>query len=305
MQHLLPQVLIQDIVNGYREWWWDCFLHLLPQAALLVVAATKPPCNSSVSDYVDWGRELHRNFTVKSAYRICLSSVDKTMYVEWKVISKFRDDLRCSICGETLKDASHMFRKCVEARALWPRLIKKEKLNEFFHMELLIHVGQPCLATRLKVNTDGARNSNSGLATCRGVGHDSEGNWCFGFSRALGSCSPLEDELWGMFEGLVTAWSLGYTWIVIEVDCRDAYDMIVHGNPRQLGSSVLPSFMEMQQRHSKVHFRFVRREGNVPIDIMTHLAWQDSPNYHRYMDPPPSVRDALARYRKFPLVVMA
>ncbi|KAK8984602.1 hypothetical protein V6N11_047823 [Hibiscus sabdariffa] len=217
MQHLLPQVLIQDIVNGYREWWWDCFLHLLPQAALLVVAATKPPCNSSVSDYVDWGRELHRNFTVKSAYRICLSSVDKTM----------------------------------------------------------------------------------------GVGHDSEGNWCFGFSRALGSCSPLEDELWGMFEGLVTAWSLGYTWIVIEVDCRDAYDMIVHGNPRQLGSSVLPSFMEMQQRHSKVHFRFVRREGNVPIDIMTHLAWQDSPNYHRYMDPPPSVRDALARYRKFPLVVMA
>ncbi|KAK8492364.1 hypothetical protein V6N11_066174 [Hibiscus sabdariffa] len=60
----------------------------------------------------------------------------------------------------------------------------------------------------LKVNTDGARSIRSGLATCGGVGRDASGNWCFGFSRALGLCSTLEAELWGVYEGLARAWSL-------------------------------------------------------------------------------------------------
>ncbi|KAK8569035.1 hypothetical protein V6N12_007567 [Hibiscus sabdariffa] len=47
----------------------------------------------------------------------------------------------------------------------------------------------------IKVNTNGARNTTSGLASCGDLGRDFEGNWRFGFSRFLGSCSALEAEL--------------------------------------------------------------------------------------------------------------
>ncbi|KAK9038309.1 hypothetical protein V6N11_023188 [Hibiscus sabdariffa] len=66
--------------------------------------------------------------------------------------------------------------------------------------------------------------------------------------------------------------------VIVEVDCRDAYDMIIHGNPRQLGSSVLP-------------------------DVMARLACQGSLGYHRYLEPPAAVRDALLRDAARPAVV--
>ncbi|KAK8561420.1 hypothetical protein V6N12_048491 [Hibiscus sabdariffa] len=95
------------------------------------------------------------------------------------------DDPSCNISGAALEDVSHLFRGCVEAQALWPRLIK-DKLNEFLLMESKHHTG---------------------------------------------SCSVLETELWGMYKRLTTAWSLGYARVVVELDCQDVYDMIVHGNP--------------------------------------------------------------------------
>ncbi|KAK9041594.1 hypothetical protein V6N11_016688 [Hibiscus sabdariffa] len=145
----------------------------------------------------------------------------------------------------------------------------------------------------IKINTDGARSITSGLASCGGVGRDSSGTWCFGFSRDLGLCSVLEAELWGVYEGLTTAWSLGYPRVIVEMDCRDAYDMLVHGNPRHLGSSLLPGILELQQCCWEIQFRFTCREGNIPTDIMSRLVQIGTLAYHRYLDPPLTVRDAL------------
>ncbi|KAL4362445.1 hypothetical protein GQ457_04G027620 [Hibiscus cannabinus] len=361
--------------------------------------------NFLLSDSIGWGGEPRRNFSVKSAYRVCLGGGDEHLNADWNVISKFRGlprirvflwllyrgslltnservrrhltgDPSCSVCGATLEDVSHLFRHCLEARVIWPRLIRDDKLHEFLYMDfknwLLLNLRDPnyfpitgmdwdvlfgsilwilwcnrnvrifsvdtgdpggvlqrsqrlfeesmraCLPVRrgrlqapwpmggniswsapprhwIKINTDGARNNISGLASCGGVGRDDEGNWKFGFSRFLGLCSALEAELWGMFEGLTTAWSLGFTRVIVEVDCRDAYDMITHGNPRQLGSSVLPGLLELYHRRWEVQFRFVRWDGNVPADVMARLAWQGSLGYHRYLEPPSAVRDALLR----------
>ncbi|KAK8569142.1 hypothetical protein V6N12_007674 [Hibiscus sabdariffa] len=84
----------------------------------------------------------------------------------------------------------------------------------------------------MKVNTNGARNINSGV-----------------------------------YEGLATTWSLGYDRVVVKMDCRDAYDMVAH-------------------------------------DMMARLAWQGSPNYHRYMEPPSAVWDALTLDKEFLHAVM-
>ncbi|KAK8527668.1 hypothetical protein V6N12_054873 [Hibiscus sabdariffa] len=68
------------------------------------------------------------------------------------------------------------------------------------------------------------------MAACGGVGRDSELKWCFGFAKDIGSCSCLEVEFWGIYEGLATAWSLGYSHVILETDSREAYDTIVSRN---------------------------------------------------------------------------
>ncbi|KAL4304437.1 hypothetical protein GQ457_10G025090 [Hibiscus cannabinus] len=151
----------------------------------------------------------------------------------------------------------------------------------------------------IKVNTDGARSIRSGLATCGGIGRDSNGNWCFGFSRALGLCSALEAELWGVFEGLATAWSLGFPRVIVEMDCHDVYEMVALGNPKQLGSSLMAGILELQHRSWEIKFNFIKREGNVPADLMASLAWNGPPEYRRYMVPPPIMLEAIQFDRDF------
>ncbi|KAK8512124.1 hypothetical protein V6N12_031852 [Hibiscus sabdariffa] len=102
---------------------------------------------------------------------------------------------------------------------------------------------------------------DSGLTSCCGVSRDFEGNWCFGFSRDLGLCFVLEAELCGVYEGLATTWSLGYIRIVVEMNCRDAYDMVLY--------------------------------GNISVDIMARLALIGTLAYHRYLNPSSIVRDTL------------
>ncbi|KAK8537581.1 hypothetical protein V6N12_043738 [Hibiscus sabdariffa] len=81
------------------------------------------------------------------------------------------------------------------------------------------------------------------------------------------------------------------------MDCRDAYEMLAKGNPRQLGSSLLPGLLEMRQRSWDIQFHFIRMEGNQAVDMMARLAWRGILEYRRYMDPPPDIRDILISNR--------
>ncbi|KAK8516444.1 hypothetical protein V6N12_038687 [Hibiscus sabdariffa] len=77
-----------------------------------------------------------------------------------------------------------------------------------------------------KLNVGGSVGRATGLATCGGVVRNKEGTWLIGFSRKLGICSILEAELWGLYEGLLTAWSIGIRFLLIESDCLEAVNLI-------------------------------------------------------------------------------
>ncbi|KAK8541714.1 hypothetical protein V6N12_014341 [Hibiscus sabdariffa] len=67
-----------------------------------------------------------------------------------------------------------------------------------------------------KLNTDGAVCVDSGMASCGGVLCTDAGGWVIGFSKRLGICTVLEAELWGVFEGLLSAWSVGVPRLILE-----------------------------------------------------------------------------------------
>ncbi|KAK8990236.1 hypothetical protein V6N11_008942 [Hibiscus sabdariffa] len=50
-----------------------------------------------------------------------------------------------------------------------------------------------------KLNTDGSRRKIDGQASCGGVVRDSNGAWCFEFSKFIGSCFIIDVELWGVY----------------------------------------------------------------------------------------------------------
>ncbi|KAK8593400.1 hypothetical protein V6N12_045482 [Hibiscus sabdariffa] len=44
-------------------------------------------------------------------------------------------DSCCGLCGATEEDFSHLFRDCTEARLLWVRVVKDEKLAKFLSID--------------------------------------------------------------------------------------------------------------------------------------------------------------------------
>ena len=72
----------------------------------------------------------------------------------------------------------------------------------------------------VKLNTDGAANTDLGRAGGGGILRDCEGNWVGGFARFLGNWSSLLAELWALKDCLSLAKNLGFVSICIEVNAE-------------------------------------------------------------------------------------
>ncbi|XP_061367067.1 uncharacterized protein LOC133310186 [Gastrolobium bilobum] len=81
----------------------------------------------------------------------------------------------------------------------------------------------------LKLNVDGAASDNK--VTCGGLLRDWNGSWLCGFSAFIGSCSPLQAELWAILRGLDLAWKYGWKNIILESDSVQAISLLtIDGN---------------------------------------------------------------------------
>ncbi|KAK9035794.1 hypothetical protein V6N11_077823 [Hibiscus sabdariffa] len=87
-----------------------------------------------------------------------------------------------------------------------------------------------------KLNSDGAIDGRDGVASCGGLIRDDGGSWLVGFSKRIGICSILEAELWGIYEGLLAAWSIGSQYLLVESYCLEAINLI---NNRSISDGVL------------------------------------------------------------------
>ncbi|MBA0736256.1 hypothetical protein Gogos_009822, partial [Gossypium gossypioides] len=81
----------------------------------------------------------------------------------------------------------------------------------------------------IKINTDGAANTNGSLSVVGGVLRDSVGNWIEEFQRFIGRGSAVDAELWAILHGLEMAQSRGYDKVILETDCMTAVEKIKEG----------------------------------------------------------------------------
>ncbi|KAL4366710.1 hypothetical protein GQ457_05G024230 [Hibiscus cannabinus] len=110
--------------------------------------------------------------------------------------------------------------------------------------------------------------------------------WIMGFTKRIDTCSALEAELWGIFEGLQTTWSLDLRNVIVETDYLKAFNLIMKPSTTGSCSMLTPYIMELIARAWNVQLTHVVREGNVLADMIAKLDLNEDFIVHRLSLPP-------------------
>uniref|UniRef100_A0A2C9V8R2 RNase H type-1 domain-containing protein n=1 Tax=Manihot esculenta TaxID=3983 RepID=A0A2C9V8R2_MANES len=105
----------------------------------------------------------------------------------------------------------------------------------------------------IAINTDGAVKGCPGPAGCAGVFRDSNGDWILGYQSALGTCTAIEAELWGILLGFRTAWDRGWKFVLDGA-----------GRIRNLVSQITT----LASYAWEVYFKHIFREANTMADCL-------------------------------------
>ncbi|KAK8477357.1 hypothetical protein V6N11_021587 [Hibiscus sabdariffa] len=114
-----------------------------------------------------------------------------------------------------------------------------------------------------------------------------------GFSKRVGVCSVLDSDMWGLYEGLLSTWSLHIHYLIAETDSLDAYRLITEPDVVCGGSTLLPHILELISRPWDVRVQHICRSSNGLADRMANLASPSDLLIHRYVDPPHVCRDII------------
>ncbi|MCH79377.1 putative non-LTR retroelement reverse transcriptase [Trifolium medium] len=152
-------------------------------------------------------------------------------------------------------------------------LISERANNYVFERNKMLHevYWQPPAEGRMKLNTDGACKDGRN-AGCGGILRGSDGQWLGGFAKSIGICNAFIAELWGVFEGLKYARSLGYNAIDLNVDSMIVVQAIRTGKTRSiLGHNLVKNIMRLMRLDWDVTINHVYREANYCVDALANF----------------------------------
>ncbi|XP_061365840.1 uncharacterized protein LOC133309118 [Gastrolobium bilobum] len=133
-------------------------------------------------------------------------------------------------------------------------------------------LGQQVEKDTIKNFVDGAVNLNSKTGTCGGFICTSNGDWLSGFSLNIGSCSPLEAELWGIWQGLKLAVDLNLRKVWLGSDSKEA--LLCVESPLSDGFLfVTRKISSIIQFFDHFHMEFVPREYNICADSLAMIGF--------------------------------
>ncbi|KAL4272564.1 hypothetical protein GQ457_13G000500 [Hibiscus cannabinus] len=138
-------------------------------------------------------------------------------------------------------------RFCGRAHQIWTQLVRHDRLHIFNAIESdytgnvishrrkfrdeIVAAGNSASGTRRQVVSGSSSMASSGGVIC-----DETGEWLFGFSKSICSCSVLVAELWAVMDVLLHAWMLGFRKVELEVDniivfhILEVFSMVLNGN---------------------------------------------------------------------------
>lgn len=124
-----------------------------------------------------------------------------------------------------------------------------------------------------KLNCDGSVRRNGREAGCGGILRDSSGNFVFGFTSKLQSCSVVEAELWGIFHGTSIACSRGFNNLIVETDSFEAAQLLLNnGVGNALGSNVALDILKVGDGSLNCEWVAIDRDMNAAADTLAKVS---------------------------------
>ncbi|KAF7820561.1 ribonuclease H [Senna tora] len=121
----------------------------------------------------------------------------------------------------------------------------------------------------IKVNTDGAVCITTKIAGCGGICRDENGRWKLGFIANIGIATVNGAELWGIYNGLKTAWEYGWKKIIIECDSKKAVkDAMSRSNSNRIEHPVLCQIRDLLAKDWEVQIKLIDRAANRCADLL-------------------------------------
>ncbi|KAE8657619.1 hypothetical protein F3Y22_tig00116989pilonHSYRG00793 [Hibiscus syriacus] len=165
----------------------------------------------------------------------------RLMTNEERVRQYITADESCGVCGARMESLDHDFRKCLVAKSTWTNVQQPDgfpsvsedwdllfgsilwslwtrRNKAIFNPDAVEVEGIMQRSRRLLLEAEQAVSSwmDSGMSICGGVIRDENFTWLSCFSMAVGICSIMDAELWGVLGGLGLAWDLGLRRVVLE-----------------------------------------------------------------------------------------
>jgi ribonuclease HI len=120
----------------------------------------------------------------------------------------------------------------------------------------------------IKLNTDGAVGSSQ-IAGCGGVIRDRQGGWIRGFAKNVGRCNAFVAELWGVYEGLKCARSLGFNKVEVNIDATAVVHVLKTRQSHSLiGRTILHQIWKLLDGDWEVDISHSFREANRCADAL-------------------------------------
>ncbi|KAK8974879.1 hypothetical protein V6N11_066421 [Hibiscus sabdariffa] len=104
-------------------------------------------------------------------------------------------------------------------------------------------------------------------------------------------CLTLDTELWDIYEGLITTWSMRIRNLVVEVDSLDAIGVVQQGLLGRISLALVRPIVDMLNHSWSVKIQHIFCEGNRLARGMTKLASTEDlsvfvPSEMRFTAPP-------------------
>ncbi|KAE8656399.1 hypothetical protein F3Y22_tig00117001pilonHSYRG00018 [Hibiscus syriacus] len=284
---------VANMVTSWGEWNWREFQSKLPMEVLF--CAVKPPLPHGGEDRPGWLWEHHRKCSVSSAYKHIVQS------------SSIRDVWRLGWCGMGSLDRRINGWELLFGSIIWCLWIRRN--NRIFSPEISGSESVFHQAMRLVTEEEEARKLFiTRTSLTRPLRRDIRwqppnlGWYKANTDGARDSMTVPEAELWGVLDGLLSAWDCGLREVIVELNNRDAWHLlhareiavsslsellttpVIAPNSARCGHnhgcdcglkpySLVPHLVECMARSSRLQFVHVVREGNQAADHMAKLAW--------------------------------
>ncbi|XP_019181390.1 PREDICTED: uncharacterized protein LOC109176414 [Ipomoea nil] len=124
----------------------------------------------------------------------------------------------------------------------------------------------------VKLNTDGAMKSNTGMASADELIRDDHGRWVKGFVTKVGLTDSFSAELWGLREGLQLCLEEGLDRVWVELDSA-AVVAILNGGFKQRDAldTLISDCLHLLDRIPNHRVSHIEREGNKCADWLANL----------------------------------